>query len=113
MNRSHIATGTGLNYNRLGPYLDDLEKHYELIGRSTPIFSKKETSKNYNYRLYDPFTKFWFRYLFKNGRYLEIEADDTLLSIIEKYGIVDPNASYYVQVENLTNMDNHDLKPMA
>ena len=83
-NRSHIANATGLNYNRLGPYLDDLEKHYELIERRTPIFSKKETSKNSNYRLYDPFTRFWFRYLFKYGRYLEIEAYDTLMSIIEK-----------------------------
>ena len=28
----------------------------------------------------------------------------------EKSGIVDPSASYYVQLENVTNMDNHDLK---
>ena len=31
----------------------------------------------------------------------------------EKSGIVDPNASYYVQLENVTNMDNQDLKTMV
>jgi hypothetical protein len=31
----------------------------------------------------------------------------------EKSGIVDPGASYYVQLENVTNMDNQDLKTMV
>ena len=31
----------------------------------------------------------------------------------EKSGIVDPSASYYVQLENVTNMDNQDLKTMV
>ena len=31
----------------------------------------------------------------------------------EKSGIVDPRASYYVQLENVTNMDNQDLKTMV
>ena len=31
----------------------------------------------------------------------------------EKSGIVDPKASYYVQLENVTNMDNQDLKTMV
>jgi hypothetical protein len=31
----------------------------------------------------------------------------------EKSGLVDPNASYYVQLENVTNMDNQDLKTMV
>jgi len=82
-NRSQIANATGLDYNRLGPYLDDLDKHYELIERRTPIFSNKEASKNSSYRLYDPFTRFWFRYLFKYSRYIEIEAYDRLMEIIE------------------------------
>ena len=31
----------------------------------------------------------------------------------EKSGLVDPSASYYVQLENVTNMDNQDLKTMV
>jgi hypothetical protein len=31
----------------------------------------------------------------------------------EKSGIVDPRSSYYVQLENVTNMDNQDLKTMV
>jgi predicted AAA+ superfamily ATPase len=31
----------------------------------------------------------------------------------EKSGIVDPSASYYVQLENVTNMDKQDLKNMV
>jgi hypothetical protein len=31
----------------------------------------------------------------------------------EDAGLVDPSASYYVQLENVTNMDNHDLKTMV
>ena len=39
-NRSHIANATGLNYNRLGPYLDDLEKQYD-DRAAYPNFFKK------------------------------------------------------------------------
>ena len=31
----------------------------------------------------------------------------------EKSGVVDPNASYYVPLENVTNMDNQDIKTMV
>ena len=31
----------------------------------------------------------------------------------EKSGVVDPDASYYVPLENVTNMDNHDIKTMV
>jgi hypothetical protein len=31
----------------------------------------------------------------------------------EKSGVVDPGASYYVSLENVTNMDNHDIKTMV
>jgi AAA+ ATPase superfamily predicted ATPase len=80
--RSHIANATGLHYNRLGPYLDDLEKHYELIERETPILARKEKSKTSRYRVRDPFIRFWFRYLFKYSRFLELENYDTLMQII-------------------------------
>jgi len=82
--RTQIANATGLNYNRLGPYLDELEKHYELIERQTPVLSRKERSKTSCYRIIDPFTRFWFRYLFKYGRYIEIEAYDALMAIISR-----------------------------
>jgi hypothetical protein len=39
---------------------------------------------------------------------------DTKSSVIyEKSGLVDPSASYNVQLENVTNMDNLDLKTMV
>jgi len=31
----------------------------------------------------------------------------------EKSGVVDPNASYYVRMENVTNLDNQDIKTMV
>ena len=31
----------------------------------------------------------------------------------EKSGVVDPKASYYVPLENVTNMDNQDIKTMV
>ena len=31
----------------------------------------------------------------------------------ERSGVVDPGASYYVPLENVTNMDNHDIKTMV
>ena len=33
--------------------------------------------------------------------------------IFEKSGVVDPKASYYVSMENVTNMDNQDIKTMV
>ena len=31
----------------------------------------------------------------------------------EKSGVVDPNASYYVELENITNTNNQDIKTMV
>ncbi|MDI6792714.1 MAG: hypothetical protein QME81_07605 [bacterium] len=31
----------------------------------------------------------------------------------EKSGVVDPTVSYYVPLENVTNMDNQDIKTMV
>jgi hypothetical protein len=40
-------------------------------------------------------------------------ASDSYGIIIEKSGLVDPSASYYVKLENVTNLDNQDLKTMV
>jgi len=82
--RNQISGASGLNYNQLSPYLSSLEKHYELIERRTPIFSNKEQSKTSAFYIRDNFLAFWFRYLHKYSRLVEIEAYDRLNDIISK-----------------------------
>ncbi|ETR67783.1 MAG: ATPase [Candidatus Magnetoglobus multicellularis str. Araruama] len=80
--RNQISGALGLNCNQLSPYLNSLEKHHELIERRTPIFSNKAQSKTSTFYIRDNFLSFWFRYLHKYSRLLEIEAYDRLNKII-------------------------------
>jgi hypothetical protein len=55
-----------------------------MIGRRTPIFSNKAQSKTSAFYIRDNFLTFWFRYLHKYSRLVEIEAYDRLNDIISK-----------------------------
>jgi len=68
-----------------GGYLTRLQKDYNLITKSTPVFSKAET-KNVRYIIEDNFLIFWFRFIYKYSHITEIggfnELKKTLKEII-------------------------------
>lgn len=55
----------------VGTYLARLEGDYGIIRRQIPIFCR-ENSRNSAYRIDDCFLRFWFRFIFKYGGWLEL-----------------------------------------
>ena len=78
--RSEIEQVVG---REIGGYLTKLEKEYELIVKSQPIFEKSST-KNVRYAIEDNFFTFWFRFIYKYNYMLEIENYDAVKAIISR-----------------------------
>jgi uncharacterized protein len=67
----------------IGGYLTKMERDYNLISKSTPIFAKAET-KNVRYTIEDNFLAFWFRFIYKYSHIVEIGGFDELKKIIHR-----------------------------
>lgn len=78
--RAEIENAVG---REVGGYLSQLETEYELIAKKQPLF-EKSSNKNMRYMLKDNFFTFWFRFIFKYGYMLEIEAFDALKTLINR-----------------------------
>jgi uncharacterized protein len=68
----------------IGGYLTKMERDFNLIKRSTPIFSTKSESKTMKYSIDDNFLVFWFRFIYKYQHMVEIGAYDQLQRIISR-----------------------------
>lgn len=66
----------------IGGYLSMLEDTYGIIRKHKPMFAT--TNSNVRYRIEDLFLTFWFRFIFKYNYMLEIDAFDSLRSIVER-----------------------------
>ncbi|AWB26751.1 ATP-binding protein [Halococcoides cellulosivorans] len=72
--RNDIAGATGIEYNQLSTYLDRLTR-LRLIERRVPVTERPERSKRSQYRIRDPYFRFWFRFLYgSQDRYAEYGA---------------------------------------
>ncbi|MCM1041034.1 MAG: ATP-binding protein [Bacteroides sp.] len=78
--RAEIENAVG---RETGGYLTRLETEYELIGKKQPLF-EKNSNKNMRYVLKDNFLTFWFRFIYKYGYMLEIEAFDALKTLVNR-----------------------------
>lgn len=78
--RSEIESVVDCN---LGGYLARLDDDYGVISKETTLGSKP-LSKNTAYSIRDNFFTFWFRFLFKYGHFLEIEAYEQLRALIRR-----------------------------
>ena len=67
--RSEIEASVG--GGEVGGYIRNLEREYELIAKSQPIFDKPR-SKNSVYQLNDNFYMFWFRFVARHMYMIEI-----------------------------------------
>jgi AAA+ ATPase superfamily predicted ATPase len=77
---SRIADATG--QKSLGGSLQRLEEDYGLISKLRPI-KAKEGSQTVKYEIKDHFLRFWFRYVEKNQRLIEIGQYPALRRIME------------------------------
>ena len=67
----------------VGGYIRNLEREYELIAKSLPLFDKPR-SKNSVYQLNDNFYMFWFRFVARYMYMLEIGANARLLALVRR-----------------------------
>jgi len=67
----------------IGGYLTKMERDYNLISKTIPIFSKVET-KNVRYTIEDNFLTFWFRFIYKYSHIIEIRGFQELKEIISR-----------------------------
>ena len=79
--RTEIENAVGAG--DLGGYLQRLEKDYEIIVRSQPVFAKP-LSKNLRYRIRDNFYLFWFRFIAKHSAAVELGAFEQLREIVRR-----------------------------
>ena len=93
-----------------GTYLMNLEKHYSLIVKNKPIFSKPE-SRNTKWSIEDNFLRFWFRFIYPNQMLIEMGKYDllkqTILNQYEQYsGLILEKyfRQKYREEENITMM---------
>jgi AAA+ ATPase superfamily predicted ATPase len=66
-----------------GPYLENLDREYNIVKRSRPIFSK-ENSRDVRWKISDNYLRFYFRYISRNWSLIEMEKYDVLKTIIKK-----------------------------
>jgi uncharacterized protein len=67
----------------VGGYLTKMERDYNLIAKSIPVFSKVET-KNVRYIIEDNFLTFWFRFMYKYSHLIEINGFKELETIVNR-----------------------------
>jgi hypothetical protein len=67
----------------IGGYLTKLERDYNLVSKTIPLFSKVET-KNVRYTIEDNFLTFWFRFIYKYSHLIEIRGFQELRRIISR-----------------------------
>lgn len=77
--RSEIANYTGINYDSLGFYLEQLESQHGYIEKIEPIVSK---IKSQFYRISVNFLQFRFRYIYKRNNLIQIKRYDLLQQYI-------------------------------
>ena len=65
------------------PYLANLEKNYNMIRKTLPIFDPPKT-KNAAYRIEDMFFRFWFRFVFRNMDLIELGRYEQLCEIVAR-----------------------------
>ena len=67
----------------LGGHLQKLEETYELVRKVRPVWAKPKT-QSVRYEISDIFLRFWFRYIEKNQRLIEIGQYPVLKKIMEE-----------------------------
>lgn len=81
---NEIAIYCGKTQTGITPFMRDLIDYHELIKREVKATENPEKSRNSIYRIKSPIFNFWFRFVYKNLKYVEIRDFDYLMKIIKK-----------------------------
>ncbi|MFC7070566.1 ATP-binding protein [Halobaculum lipolyticum] len=80
--RNEIAGTTGIDYNQLSKYLNRLSR-LRLVDQHVPITEQKERSKRSQYRIRDPFFRFWFHFVYGTGEQYDEVGHGAYEALIE------------------------------
>jgi AAA+ ATPase superfamily predicted ATPase len=81
-----ISDYTGLQPSAVSKYLHELVNNYEIVIREKPVIMSR--IRDTRYFLLDNFFNFWFRFIYKNSRIMEInpeKAFDLIMKDINSY----------------------------
>lgn len=79
---NEIALSSNINTTSVNYFLSILEKDMDLIIKQTPI--AENSSKKSIYKIKDNFFNFWFKFIYPNINYLELENTNAVMIEIEK-----------------------------
>ena len=77
---NEINTSIGMDCS---PYLEKLDKEYDIVKRNRPIFSK-ENSRDIRWKITDSYLRFYFRLIDSNQSLIEMKEYDHLKRIIKE-----------------------------
>ncbi len=100
---------TGLQPGAVSKYLHELVNNYEIVIREKPLIMSR--TRDTRYFLMDSFFNFWFRFIYKNSRLLEINPEKAFELIMKDINSYFGKAFEKQAVEFLIEMNRKGLLP--
>ncbi|MCD6145163.1 MAG: ATP-binding protein [Methanosarcinales archaeon] len=104
-----ISDYTGLQPGAVSKYLHELVTNYEIVIREKPVIMSR--TRDTRYFLLDNFFNFWFRFIYRNSRLLEINPERAFELIMKDINSYFGKAFEKQAVEFLIEMNRKGLLP--
>ncbi len=104
-----ISDYTGLQPGAVSKYLHELVNNYEIVIREKPVIMSH--ARDTRYFLLDNFFNFWFRFIYKNSRLLEINPEKAFELIMKDINSYFGKAFEKQAVEFLIEMNRKGMLP--
>ena len=104
-----ISDYTGLQPGTVSKYLNELVNNYEIVIQEKPVIMSR--ARDTRYFLLDSFFNFWFRFIYKNSRLLEINPEKAFELILKDINSYFGKAFEKHAVEFLIEMNRKGLLP--
>ena len=80
---NEISTIADISMGKLTKYLNVLER-VKIIKKIVPITERKKRTRNTQYILMDNYIKFWFKFIYPNKSFIELDETSSFISKIKK-----------------------------
>jgi len=104
-----ISDYTGLKAGAVSKYLHELVNNYEIVIREKPVIMSR--IRDTRYFLMDNFFNFWFRFIYRNSRLLEINPERAFGLIMKDINSYFGNAFEKLAAEFLIEMNRKVILP--
>jgi uncharacterized protein len=80
---NEISTIADISMGKLTKYLNVLER-VKIIKKIVPVTEKKERTRNTQYILMDNYIRFWFKFIYPNRSFIELDETSSVISKLKK-----------------------------